>query len=90
MQGIHDTKIHAEKMCSMNFTKTKVKFYLSLHYNSDNSRNKRFRNCDLSSLFGKNTRLYGQVHEFSIDYDAIAKDNILDIYKYLMEKNGIV
>ena len=27
---------------------------------------------------------------FNVDYDAIANDKILDIYKYLMEKNNIV
>ena len=34
----------------------------------------------------KKTGLYGQVHEFSIDYDAIANDKILDIHTYLMKK----
>ena len=29
-------------------------------------------------------------YDFSLDYDAIAVDDILDIHKYLMEKNGIV
>ena len=38
----------------------------------------------------KKTRLYGNVYEFSVDYDDIANDKILDIDKYLMEKNGIV
>ena len=38
----------------------------------------------------KKTGLYGQVHEFSIDYDAIANDKILDIHKYLMRKYGMV
>ena len=38
----------------------------------------------------KKTGLYGNVFEFSIDYDAIANDEILDINKYLMEKNGVV
>ena len=33
--------------------------------------------------------LYGQVYEFSIDYDAIVNDKILDIHKYLMKKNGM-
>ena len=28
--------------------------------------------------------------DFSVDYDAIAVDDILDIHKYLMEKNSIV
>ena len=38
----------------------------------------------------KKTGLYGQVHEFSIDYDAIANDKILDIYKYLMKKHNMI
>ena len=37
----------------------------------------------------KKTGLNGYVHDFSVDYDAIAVDDILDIHKYLMEKNGI-
>ena len=38
----------------------------------------------------KKTGLYGQPHEFSIDYDAIANDKILDIHKYLMKKYGML
>ena len=38
----------------------------------------------------KKTGLSGYVYDFSVDYDAIEVDGILDIYKYLMEKNGIV
>ena len=30
------------------------------------------------------------VYDFSVDYDVIAVDDILDIHKYLMRKNGIV
>ena len=37
----------------------------------------------------KKTELNGYAYDFSIDYDAIAVDDILDIHKYLMEKNGI-
>ena len=37
----------------------------------------------------KKTGFYGYVHDFSIDYDAIATDDILDIHKYLMKKYGI-
>ena len=29
-------------------------------------------------------------NEFSVDYDSIAVDEILDIHKYLMKKNDIV
>ena len=38
----------------------------------------------------KKTGLKGYVYDFSVDYDAIAVSDILDIYKYLMEKNKIV
>ena len=34
--------------------------------------------------------LIGYVYNFSVDYGAIAVDDILDIHKYLMKKNGIV
>ena len=37
----------------------------------------------------KKTGLNGYVYDFSFDYDAIAVDDILDIRKYLMEKNNI-
>ena len=38
----------------------------------------------------KKTGLNEYVYDFSVDYDAIIDDDILDIHKYLMEKNGIV
>ena len=36
------------------------------------------------------TGLRGYVYDFSVDYDAIAVDDILDIHNYLMKKNDIV
>ena len=36
------------------------------------------------------TGLNGYVYDFSVDYDVIAVDDILDIHKYLMKKNGII
>ena len=38
----------------------------------------------------RKTGLYEYVYYFSVDYDAIAVDDILDIHKYLMKRNGIV
>ena len=38
----------------------------------------------------KKTGLNGYVFDFNVDYEAIAVDDILDVHKYLMEKNGIV
>ena len=38
----------------------------------------------------KDTGLNGYVYDFSVDYDAIAVDDILDIHKYLMKKNKMI
>ena len=38
----------------------------------------------------KKTRFNGYIYDFSVDYDAIAVDNILDIHKHLMKKNNII
>ena len=45
---------------------------------------------DFSVANMKKTGLNRYVYSFSVDYDAIAADDILDIHKYLMKKNGIV
>ena len=36
----------------------------------------------------KKTRLNWYVYDFSVDYDAIAVDDILDIHNYLINKNN--
>ena len=36
------------------------------------------------------TGLNGYVYDLSVDYDAIAVDDVLDIQNYLMKKNVIV
>ena len=38
----------------------------------------------------KKTGLSRSVYDFSVDYNAIAVNDILDIHKYLMKKNGIL
>ena len=52
------------------------------------------RNCVISKDFPvgnmKKTGLNGSVYDCSVDYDAIAVDDILDIHEHLMKKNGIV
>ena len=37
----------------------------------------------------KNTGFHGYVSDFSVDYDATAVDDILDIHKCLMKKKGM-
>ena len=55
---------------------------------------KKYHMClDLSKDYNKNSRkearLYGNVYDFSVDYNAISNNEILDIHKYLMKKNNI-
>ena len=38
----------------------------------------------------KETGLTGYVYDFSVDYNAIAVSDVLDIHKYLMKKNELV
>ena len=49
------------------------------------------RNCSKHFLVDniKKTGLYGCFYDFSIDYDSIDVDNILDAHKCLMKKHDI-
>ena len=38
----------------------------------------------------KKTGFNGYVDDFSVDYDAIAVDDISDIHKYSVKKNNII
>ena len=38
----------------------------------------------------KRTGFNGYVYDFSVEYDATAVDDILDIHNYLMKRNDIV
>ena len=38
----------------------------------------------------KKTGLNGYVYNFSVNYDAIAVDDILNLHKHLMKKNDLV
>ena len=100
-------------MYSINFTVTKKKFCLSLHYNGTNSylfvngrKIIKFKvkdseivaiplclgniSKDWSVDNMKKTGFTGYIYDFSVDYDAIAVDDIKGIHKYLMKKNNIV
>ena len=38
----------------------------------------------------KRTEFNGYVYDSSVDYNAIAVDDILDIHKYIMKKNNMI
>ena len=111
-QGLQHT-LTAEKMYSINFTVTRKRFCLSLHYNGANSYlfvngteiinfiAKDSENVAAPLCLGniskdwsvdnmKKTRFHGYVFDFSVDYDAIAVDDILHIHKYIMKKNNMI
>ena len=46
------------------------------------------KDCSADNM--KKTGMNGYVYDFSVDYDSIDVDDILDIHNYLMRKNGIV
>ena len=45
---------------------------------------------DFSASNMKKAGFNGYIYDFSIDFDAIDVDDILNIHKYLMRKNDIV
>ena len=96
-------------MYSINFTVTKNKFWLSLHYDRANSylfvngiENYKFKAKDSEIVAAplclgnvskdwsvdnmKKAGLNGYVYDFSVNYDATATDDIVDIHNYLMKK----
>ena len=46
------------------------------------------KDCSVDNM--KRTGFNGYVYHFSVDYDAIPFDDILDIHKYLVKRNDIV
>ena len=46
------------------------------------------KGCSVDNM--KKPGLNGYVYDFSVDYDAITIDDILDIHKYLMKKNNMM
>ena len=44
--------------------------------------------ANLSSSDIEDSKLYGNVYDFSVDYSTISNDKIHDIHTYLMRKNG--
>ena len=100
-------------MYSINFTESRNKFCLSLHYNGANSyllvngveihkfKAKDSKTNAISLCLGNiskgfsvdNMKKNGSneyIYDFSVDYDAVAVDDIFDIRKYLTKKHGIV
>ena len=73
-----------------------LKFGVKIHkFKAKESKIKAIPLClgrfskDVSTYNMKKTGFYGYVYDFSVDYNAIAVGNILDIHAYVMKKNDI-
>ena len=65
-------------------------------FKSKNSKLIKYSMClgGLSKYYNRNSRkdtgLYGNVYDFSVDYSAILNNKIHDIHAYLIRRNGII
>ena len=93
-----DTTLTAQKEYSINFTELKkifvnsVKIYkLKVKDSKINAAPLWLGNAskDFSVDNKKKTGLYGYVYDFSVDYDSIDVDDILNIHNFLMKKHNI-
>ena len=90
-------------MYLFNFTETKKKFCLSLHYMEQIYKFKAkdseiiasplclgniSKDWSLDNM--KKAGFNKYVYDFSVDYDVADVDDIVDIHKYLMKQNNIV
>ena len=105
-QKVNNTAIYAEIMYSPNFIAENKIFCLPLFVNGKEVTKFKAKKSEikanqlnlgsistsdtLSSSDTEDSKLYGHVYDFSVDYSTISNDKILDIHAYLMKKNGIV
>ena len=107
-RGLDDTKLTAAAKYTINFTQSRKRFVLSLHYNGSNSflfvNARKVYPCkvkdseindtlclgNISKDFTINnmtkTGLKGVVKFFSVDFNPIDTNDILDIHKNLMKR----
>ena len=95
-QGLRNTTLTEEAIYSINFTQPNKRSVLSLHYTVRNSL--LFINTTeitdteyywfqriLQLIIWKNTGLKEIAEFFSVDFDPIDTNDILDIYRYLIK-----
>ena len=101
-QGLDNTTLTAESKYPINFTQSGKRLVLSLHYNGNNSflffnaikvyqfRAKDSEIKDYTKDFTINnmtrTGLKGVGNFFSVDFNPIDTNDILDIHRYLMKR----
>ena len=90
--GLDDTILTVKAKYPINFTQPNKRFVLSLHYNGSNSflfvnatKIYQFTAKDFTIKNIIKTGLKGIVKLFSVDFNPIDTNDILDIHKYLMK-----
>ena len=95
-QGLRNTTLTEEAIYSINFTQPNKRFVLSLHYTVRNSslfiNTTEITNTEyywfqriLQLIIWKNTGLKEIAEFFSVDFDPIDTNDILDIHRYLIK-----
>ena len=97
IQKINDTTINAE---SLHYNRDNSYLFVNgkevTKFKAKNSELIKYPTGlgDLSKDYKKNCRkdtgLYGNVYDFSVDYTAITNDKIVDIHNYLMKKSNVI
>ena len=100
MYSINVTKVNTKFWLSLHYNGTNSYFFVNgtaIHKfttkDSEIVANNLFLgngSKDFSASSMKKTGFNGHIYDLSVDYDAIAVDDILDIHKYLMRKNDIL
>ena len=100
MYSINVTKVNTKFWLSLHYNGTNSYFFVNgtaIHKfttkDSEIVANNLFLgngSKDFSASSMKKTGFNGNIYDLSVDYDAIAVDDILDIHKYLMRKNDIL
>ena len=100
LYSISFTKENTDFCLSLHYSEANTYFFVNgteiIKFRGKDSKITTYRLClgkiskDLSVDNMKKTELKGYVYNFTVDYDAIAVADILDIHKYLMKKNEIV
>ena len=67
-----------------------IVIYLLMVLKLINLKQKTLKLMQFHYVQEKTFQFHGYVYDFSVGYDAIAVDDILDIHKYLMKKNDII
>ena len=98
VQGINDTTLYAEKICSQNFTATNKKFVFGkqeLKFKAKDDQIVKEILClgnisnDWTTANAEKTGFWGEIYDFAVDYTSTNIGYICNVHRYLMKKHNI-